>query len=206
MECECPMRPMPLVMADVDAKHVLELVAAEDQQPVEALTTYASDPTLGVRIRVRRLDRRTDHRDSFAGEDVIEAAAELGVAIVDQEPERPFAIIERHQHIARLLRGPGASRVRRAGDELDPAALERDEGERVDPLQPSGLDGKEITGQRRRRMLAKEGSPRERIPLRRRRQTVTEKDCSHRGRRNTDTKALQLANNSPVTPTPVLAR
>jgi hypothetical protein len=55
---------------------------------------------------------------------VIAAAAEPGVAIVDQEAERLLAIVERHQEVARLLRDPGASWIRCAGDELDPAALE----------------------------------------------------------------------------------
>jgi hypothetical protein len=37
-----------------------------------------------------------DHRNSFAREDLIAAAAELGVAIVDQEADGLLAIIERH--------------------------------------------------------------------------------------------------------------
>ncbi len=82
------MRPMPVVMARIDIKHVLELAAAEDEQPVEALATDAADPALGVGVRVRRLDGCADHRDPFSLEDVIEAAAELGVAIVDEEAER----------------------------------------------------------------------------------------------------------------------
>ena len=95
----------------------------------------------------------------IALEDVIEAAAELGVAIVDEEAERLPAVIERHQRVARLLGDPGARWVRGAGDEFDPAALERDEEEHVDPFQPGGLDGEEITGKRRRRVLAEEVSP-----------------------------------------------
>jgi hypothetical protein len=90
---------------------------------------------------------------------VIAAAAELGVAIVDEEAERLLAIVEGHQQVARLLGDPGACRVRRAGDELDPPAPERDEEEHVDPCQPGGLDGEEITGQRRRRVLAEKVSP-----------------------------------------------
>jgi hypothetical protein len=60
-------------------------------------------------------------------EDVVEAAAELGVAIVDEKAKRALATIKRHQQVARLLGCPGAGRVRRADDELDPAALEREE-------------------------------------------------------------------------------
>jgi hypothetical protein len=60
------MWPMLVVMARVDAKHVLELAAAEDEQAVEALATHAADPALGVGVRVRCLDGCADHSHSFA--------------------------------------------------------------------------------------------------------------------------------------------
>ncbi len=79
---------------------MFELATAEDEQPVEALSTDAADPALGVGVRVRRLDGCADHRDPLSSEDVIEAAAELGVAIVDEEAKRLPAVIERHQEVA----------------------------------------------------------------------------------------------------------
>ncbi len=79
---------MPVVVTGIDAKHVLELAAAEDEQPVEALATDAADPALGVGVRVRRLHGCADHGDPFALKDMVEAAAELGVAIVDQQAQR----------------------------------------------------------------------------------------------------------------------
>jgi hypothetical protein len=88
-------------------------------------------------------------------EDLIEAAVELRVAIMDQEAQRPLAIIGRHQQVTRLLGCPGARRVRRAGDELDPPAFQREEEEHVDPFQPGGLDREEITRERRRSVPSK---------------------------------------------------
>ena len=41
---------LPVVMPGVDAKNVLELAAADDQEPVEALATDGSDPALHVRV------------------------------------------------------------------------------------------------------------------------------------------------------------
>ena len=41
-------------VADVGAEDVLELAAAEDQEPVEALPAHAANPAFGVGIRVRR--------------------------------------------------------------------------------------------------------------------------------------------------------
>jgi len=125
-ECERAVRPMPVVMTGIDAKHVLELAPAEDEQPLETLAPHAADPALGMCVRVRRLHGCADHGDPFALEDRVEAAAELGVAIVDQQAQRSLPIVDRHQQVARLLGCPGAGRVRSAGDELDPAALERE--------------------------------------------------------------------------------
>jgi len=108
------MRPMLIVMAGIDAKYVLEVAAAEYEQPVEALATDAANPALGVSVRVWCLDGRADHGNPLALEDVIAAATELGVAIVDEEAERLLAIIESHEQVARLLGDPGARWVRRA--------------------------------------------------------------------------------------------
>ena len=113
------MWPVLVVVPAVDAEHVLEVAAAEDEDSVEAIGAECSDPALGVSVRVRCPDRRADHGDPFALEDVIAAATELGVAIVDQQAERLLVSIERHQQVRRLLGDRGAGWVRRAGDQLD---------------------------------------------------------------------------------------
>jgi hypothetical protein len=58
-QVERSMRTLLVEVADVDAEHVLELAATEDQAPVEALPAHAADPTFGIGTRVRRLDRRS---------------------------------------------------------------------------------------------------------------------------------------------------
>src|SRR5436190_24398317 len=75
-------------MADVGDEHVVEVAAAEDQQPVEALTADAADPALGMGARLRRPYRRFDDVDAFGAEDLVEFAAELAVSITDQELRR----------------------------------------------------------------------------------------------------------------------
>jgi hypothetical protein len=71
-------------VADIDAEDVLEVAAADDQQPVEAFPAHAADPALAVSVRVRRPDRRADDADAFALEDAVEGPAELRVSVVDQ--------------------------------------------------------------------------------------------------------------------------
>src|SRR6266511_2056252 len=100
-------------MPAIDAEDVLEVAAAEDQDPVEAVGAKRANPALGVGIRVRRPDRRADHSDAFGPEDLIEGVAELRVTVVDEEPERLLRI-ELHDKVASLLGDPVSVWVRRA--------------------------------------------------------------------------------------------
>src|SRR5437667_1385514 len=100
-QVERSVRTLLVEVADVDAQDLFELVAPEEQEPVEALPAHAADPAFGVGVRVRRLDRRADDLDAFAAEDAVEGAAELGVAVMDQEMRKGFR-----------FNGPSASRLR----------------------------------------------------------------------------------------------
>ena len=179
------MWPVLVVVAAVDAEHVLEVAAAEDEDPVEAVGADRAHPALGVGVRVRRLHRRPDHLDAFGAEDLVEGVAELRVAIMDEEPER-LLVAELHDEVARLLGDPAAVRVRGAGEVLDPPGRERDEEEHVDPLQERGLDGEEVAGEHARRLRSQEGTPRRMRSLRRRRETGLEQHLPHRRRRDGD--------------------
>src|SRR5919204_3426032 len=85
---ERAVRPVLVVVATVDAEHLLEMAATEDEDPVETISAERADPALGVGVRVRRLDRRADHPDALSPEDLVETVAELAVAVVDEKPER----------------------------------------------------------------------------------------------------------------------
>jgi hypothetical protein len=45
----CPVRPLLVEVPDVRDEHLLEVAAAEDQQPVEALAANVADPTFDLR-------------------------------------------------------------------------------------------------------------------------------------------------------------
>jgi hypothetical protein len=98
-------RSVLVVVAAVDAEHVLEVPAAEDEDPVEAVGANCADPAFGVGVRVRRLDRCADHPDPFGAENVVEGMAELRVAIVDEEVER-LSLAKLHDEVASLLGHP----------------------------------------------------------------------------------------------------
>jgi hypothetical protein len=107
-------RPTLVVVAAVDAEDALEMAAAEDQDPVEAVGPDSANPALRkrvrVRVRVRSLNRRPDDLDALAAEDLVEGVAEPAVAIVDEESER-LLVAELHEKVACLLGRPVAVRV-----------------------------------------------------------------------------------------------
>src|SRR5215216_4344500 len=145
-ELERAVRAMPVVVVGIDAQDALEMAPSEDQNPVEAVAAHGSHPALSEGVRVRRLDRCPDHLDPLGAKDLVEAAAELPVPIVDQQPEPPLMLAQLHEEVAGLLGHPGAVRVGCAGDELEPARRRRDEEEDVDPRKR--LHREEIAGER----------------------------------------------------------
>jgi hypothetical protein len=50
------MRPMNIVMLDVDAQHLLQVSASHDHWPVQTLGADRADPAFSVCIRIGRLD------------------------------------------------------------------------------------------------------------------------------------------------------
>jgi hypothetical protein len=49
LELERAMRPLRVVVVDVDAEDAFEVATVEDQQPVETLRTHGSDEALDYR-------------------------------------------------------------------------------------------------------------------------------------------------------------
>src|SRR5205823_8699079 len=99
----------------------------EDQEPVETFPAHAAYSALRAGIRVRRLDRRSDDLDAFAGEDRVEGMAELPVAIMDQEAVAAGWSRRDPSQVARLLHHPRRIRMTGTGDVLDSARPDRDE-------------------------------------------------------------------------------
>jgi hypothetical protein len=109
LELERAVRPVLVVMLDVDAKDLFELATVEDQQPVETLSPGAAHPALDVRVCVRRPQRGPDDSHPAAVEDGVE---KLRVPVVEQEPRPLAAVVEIHQQVPRLLHHPRTVRLR----------------------------------------------------------------------------------------------
>jgi hypothetical protein len=76
------------VVIDVDVQDTLKLLAAADQEPIEAVAADSADPAFGERVCLRCAKRGADDLDAFASEDLVKGAAEFTVTVVDQEPGR----------------------------------------------------------------------------------------------------------------------
>jgi hypothetical protein len=69
---------------DEDAECLVEVAAAEDEEPVQALDADRADEAFGVRVRPWRPDRCVYDGDAFASEDLVEGGAEFAVGVVDE--------------------------------------------------------------------------------------------------------------------------
>jgi hypothetical protein len=127
LQVECAVRPVRVVVVDEDTEEAFEMPSVKDQEPVEALCADSADEAFGGRVRFRRAHRRLDDADAFAGEDRVEVAGELAVAVADQEAKRCRLFLERPGELARLLGDPGSGWVRGAAGQVDAAAIGADQ-------------------------------------------------------------------------------
>src|SRR6266545_1748333 len=107
------------------------MAAPDDEDAIEAVAADGAHPALGECVRVRRSDRRPD---PLGAEDLVEGAAELRVAVMDQQLERLLLLGQLHDNVPGLLSHPGAVWAGCTGDELEPAPCQREEEKHVDPL------------------------------------------------------------------------
>jgi len=77
-----------VVVRHIDTKDTLEMAATDDQETVEAVFAEGPHPALRIGVRVRCPNRRPDHPDALGTQDLVEPAAELRIAIMDQQPKR----------------------------------------------------------------------------------------------------------------------
>src|SRR6266496_3357482 len=192
-------------MIDEDAEDVLQVAAVHDQEPVEALTADGSDEMLGERVRLRRTHRRLHDPDAFAGEEDIEAARELRIAVADQEAEARRLLLECPGELARPLGHPLSGRIGGAAGEMNAPAAELDEEQDVQAPQRDRLDGEEVDREHAVCLLAQKRSPRKAGTLTCRTDTGLAEDLSDSRRRHFQAEPVDLTGDPLVTPARVLA-
>jgi len=89
-------RTVHVVMVDVLGQHRLQLLASEDEHPVQHLASNGAHPPLRVGVRPRRPHRRDEHLHRLGGKDRIERGGELGIPVAEHQPEPTDALLEVH--------------------------------------------------------------------------------------------------------------
>ena len=137
--------------------------------------------------------------------DSVEVAADLAVAVADQETKRRSPLLERPGELACLLNNPVAGRVRGAAGHVDASAAEFDEEEHIQSLERDRLDGEEVDREHGRCLRSHEGRPGQPRALADRAKSLLPQDLCHGRRRDGDAQATQLTGDPLVAPARVLA-
>src|ERR1019366_5904999 len=114
---------------------------------VQTLTADRADETFRERVRPRRPHRCPDNSGSDRGEHSVESAGELSIPIADQELELPDPLLKVAQQVTRLLGDPRAARMPGHTQNVDPAGLDLDDEEHIDPAEQNRVNVEEVTRQ-----------------------------------------------------------
>jgi hypothetical protein len=111
-----------------------EVLTADDQELVEALTADRPDPALGDGVGIGRANRCEDDLDTGRAPDTIERPGELRVPDPGQELEGGGTVTQISEEIAGLLGNPRPGRVGGDASQVHPPAAQFDDEQHVQPL------------------------------------------------------------------------
>src|SRR6266536_6357122 len=142
-KCEASVRPLIVVVPHVLVENPFKVTPTPDQHPIQALLPDASYPPLRDRVGVRRLDGCLDDLNAVGGEDIVEGAGELGIAVTEQESTRCDVLrtFRLNRELSCALHHPRS--IRMVGDASKPnlSSVQFDEEQDVESLEPHGLHG-----------------------------------------------------------------
>lgn len=194
------MRPVVVVVPDVAAQDVSQMMSVEDQDVVEAFRSNRSYEALGVSVGIRGTKRCAQYLSTTSGEDGVETRDVFGVAVAEKELYLDALIVNVCGHVSRLLGDPGRVRMGRDPGDPDSSATEFYEEEHVETLEAKGIDGEEIGSDDARRLGPQERPPRGTSPSGRGTETVFLQDPSNRAPSQPDAELDQLALDPAVSP------
>src|SRR5688572_29045233 len=108
------MGPMAVVMVDEDANDPLEMLAVEDQEPIQTLRTNRPHEPLRHAVCLRGTKRCANDLNPIAVEDPVKTLGKLLIPIANQEADWFRALSHRPRQLAGLLRYPLAVWIGRA--------------------------------------------------------------------------------------------
>jgi hypothetical protein len=166
-----PQRPvwaMLVVVLHVDAQDPIQVPSPDDQEPVQALGTHRANPAFRMRVRVGCPHRGHHDIGALRAEHVIEAAAELRIAVAQEEAHAPSPLLHCKQQVASLLGDPGTVGVGGHPGQVDSPGVQFEEEQRVQASQPDGVSSEEVARDDPGSLLPQECTPRRSSRSRRR--------------------------------------
>jgi hypothetical protein len=141
LEAQPPVRARAVVVVDVLADHVVEVALPDDEYPVEAFSTGALHPTLGIGVRPRRARRGLHRHDALGPEDASPMRPESTRRIADREKRgeadrRPTGA---GREAGSLLDGDGLDSGLTVGGRVHPHGPRSTSAGRVSPPVSPGL-------------------------------------------------------------------
>src|SRR5512133_3845257 len=121
--------PPMVVVLRVPGQYSSKMARVQYHQAIQALIPDRSDPTLGHCIGIRCPVGGQDDLDALGPEHRVEASAELGVPVVDQEADGQKPILEVPAQLPGLLDDPAGSGMLGAAGDMDSAGGQLDEEE-----------------------------------------------------------------------------
>ena len=74
-----------VVLVDILKQHPAQVSRIQNQDRIQTFFSYRPNPTFGLRIRIRRLERGMNDVIAFTRKDRVRATRELPVIVVDKK-------------------------------------------------------------------------------------------------------------------------
>src|SRR5258708_3851880 len=100
------MRTSRVVKVYIFPEHTPQVGLVDDQEAIQTLLAHRTNPALGNRIRIRRSIGGQDRLDAFRRKHRLKGADELGIPIMDEEPDRGLSCLNLPKHLAAMLANP----------------------------------------------------------------------------------------------------
>src|SRR6266705_5343767 len=148
--------------------------------------------------------RREGNPGAFAAEYLIELVDELGIPIMDGEPDWSLQLVQLPGQVSGLLSDPGAVGMSGAVGVENAAAADLQEDDHVESPKQHRVDGEEVAGQDRSGVSGEKLRPSRTIAARCRRNAMTAQDAADGARRDLVAELEELALDAAIAPTWVL--
>ncbi len=154
------MRTGSVVVVRRFLQHTHEMSLIQDDQLIKAFLANRAHPAFGNRIGFRRAKGCANKFKAFRDKNLVEAAREFTVTVVNEEVHRGLAFVAQvPNELTGLLRNPGTIRMGGAASQVDTTGAEFDEEEHIQCFQANGFDSGEITRQQLLPIVFQKGAP-----------------------------------------------